>query len=52
MKHDGGDGWHYGGYHFAAHKCIKSTCSTPETYAMLYINYVSVNWGEKAYLEA
>ena len=31
-----------GGNHFAILKCIKSTPCTPETYTMLYTNYVSI----------
>lgn len=42
MLYDGGARQHCSGNQIPVYKCIKSTGYTPETYTMLYVNYISV----------
>ena len=60
MFHDSSVSYHYGGHYIAIYKCVKSTSSTPSTYTMFYVSYISIlkdlllsyNNQDKRYLHA
>ena len=44
-------GMSYGSNHSVRYRCIKSVPCTPYTHTMLYVNYITMNLGERASME-